>query len=116
MREELRALIERHCVTIARSTAELATLLKRAPDNESLTPALAITHEIRGSSGSIGFINVSEAAAELELALKALDSESDGPGPWKRAIASLESLEHTTRALRPEHSRLYDSDLSAFQC
>jgi hypothetical protein len=74
MQEELRALITRHCGTIAgkvESLAGMVTTLKsnRAHSGETLVMAIALTHEIRGSAGSIGFRDVFKVSSALEESL-----------------------------------------------
>lgn len=108
---QLQSLIARHCETIAgevetaaRSVAAL--LAGGAPD--ALRTAIEAAHKIVGSSGSIGFPEVSAAARELEVALKTLDPQTVSPGraDATRIATLLSQLATVAKAMAPERSSL----------
>lgn len=118
MQEELRALITRHCGTIAgkvESLAGIVTNLRHSSSHagETLVMAIALTHEIRGSAGSIGFRDVFKHASVLEDSLKrlskrdAIDAETSA-----ETLQQMNALSDLVITLRPEASSLYDADLS----
>lgn len=119
MQEELRALITRHCGTIAgkvESLAGIVTSLKHSPSRsgEALVMAIALTHEIRGSAGSIGFREVFKHASALEDSLKILSKRGVVPDPDSSAetFKQMNALSNLVLNLRPEASTLFDADLS----
>lgn len=71
--------------------------------------------EIVGASGSIGFDDLSAMASELEGKLVALQTPGLGVSPaMLQDVAALSGqLERLARATKPEHSRLYNTDLAA---
>lgn len=119
MQQELRTLITRHCGTIAGKVESLAGIvvnLKHDPAHagETLVMAIALTHEIRGSAGSIGFRGVFKTASDLEDSLKALSKKGDIPDADAAAEAfeRMNALSNLALNLRPEASTLFDADLS----
>jgi HPt (histidine-containing phosphotransfer) domain-containing protein len=114
MQEELRALIARHCGTIAgkvESLSGIVTGLARggAHAGEQIVTAIALAHEIRGSAGSIGFRDVFKAATALEDSLKVL---SKAGGAADNTVDRMNALADIALNLRPESSSLFDADLS----
>ena len=116
MQEQLRALIERHCLTLVSEAAAVRACLARLADPAADRAAVVaegtgLAHKIKGSSGSIGFGEISQAAQALEFYLRelarlegALDEAQVG-----RAIGLGRDLEARTAAIRPENSALYDA-------
>ena len=118
MQQELRTLITRHCGTIAgkvESLAGIVTNLRHNPAHagETLVMAIALTHDIRGSAGSIGFRDVFKTATNLEDALKVLSKKGDIPDAAAAAEAfeQMNALSDLALNLRPEASTLFDADL-----
>ncbi|MCX4246666.1 Hpt domain-containing protein [Paraliomyxa miuraensis] len=68
---------------------QLAALVERAhagASPEALAEALGAAHRLAGTSGSYGFVDVSEAVAALERALQRI---TEGEAEWELALASL---------------------------
>lgn len=77
LEDEIRAVVARHCETLLRDLEEVAESIARLykeRSDASVDAAIRISHRIKGSSGSIGFPAVSQAAAALEEALRAAAS------------------------------------------
>lgn len=114
MQDELRALIERHCVTLIGEAAAVRDCLARLADPAADRAAVVaqgagLAHKIKGSSGSIGFGEISRAAQALEVHLREL-ARLEGrldEAQVERAIGLGRELEAQTAAIRPEHSALY---------
>ncbi len=107
-------------MTVAGKSEQLSALLAGLGDphgNPAATveAAISLTHEIRGSAGSIGFGEVFSAATALEGFLKTLRGvHTRAPaGAVEEALCRLEALAETTKRLRPESSHLYYADVSA---
>ena len=85
MQEQLRALIEKHCATLAEEARAVGACLERrdgpnAPLAEVVAEAVRLVHKIKGSSGSIGFKEVSAVAQSLERLLRSIDGAGTTPG------------------------------------
>ncbi|MEX0644495.1 MAG: Hpt domain-containing protein [Parvularculaceae bacterium] len=118
--DELRELIARHCVTVAGKSRELSSVLVKLSEPQvslaqTVEAAISLTHEIRGSAGSIGFSEVSSAATALENFLKTLRGlQTCAPAAALDEISCrLDALTEATASLRPESSHLYNADVSA---
>ena len=119
MQDQLRALISRHCAWLTGQISDIAAALgaleagSGAP-RDVLRQAIELTHQISGTSGSMGFAEVSEAASDLEYHL--LDVETRGlaidASEIARILALFVALETVSSGLRAERSSLYDADLS----
>jgi HPt (histidine-containing phosphotransfer) domain-containing protein len=117
--EQLRALIRRHHVNLIDQVSSLGELLSKAATSPSdavtlVTKAQAITHQIKGSAGSIGFANVARAAAALDGSLKEMKAGSD-PIPADQLQPSqllLHDLHTAVVTTGPEKSTLYNADIS----
>jgi HPt (histidine-containing phosphotransfer) domain-containing protein len=106
---ELQMLIERHCQTIAGEVAAVSdslAVLWASGSAEAIRSSIEHAHKIVGSSGSIGFPEVSAAAAALEKALKALPQDDMTPGRRAPITALLEQLKVSAAAMAPEKSTL----------
>ncbi len=117
--DKLRSLIKVHCVTIKDNVSELEAGLSRLygqADQQSgciIEDARGLTHQLKGSSGSIGFRNVSSAAALLDDYLKSV-SELDrklNDSELQRISHMLDKLKREAVAIAPEHSSLYHAQL-----
>jgi HPt (histidine-containing phosphotransfer) domain-containing protein len=113
----LRALILRHCATLVERVGALGTIvlsLSTAGDRQrQIADGRALAHQIAGSSGSIGFDEISTLAADLEY--KFLELQGSGQSLDRTRLAEVASLyrklESAAQATSPEHSRLYNTDL-----
>jgi HPt (histidine-containing phosphotransfer) domain-containing protein len=119
MEEQLRALIERHCVTIREYVDAIGQLLTRISEPsssrpEALTEAESLAHQLKGSSGSIGFPDVSTAATALDNHLKYLCA-SDGTMTEEEQAKLLDlygELRRISAGISPESSTLYGMTIS----
>ena len=109
MQDKLRALVKRHCVTLAEQVATIGRLLDEAPCDGTVNPiarAQSITHQIKGTAGSMGF--VSSAAAVLDDNLKLLAHEPTASAEQMRLIRELFArLKGMSDEAKPETSSLY---------
>jgi HPt (histidine-containing phosphotransfer) domain-containing protein len=106
--DAIRALIEKHCATLRGEASDITSALSHWSDAPDLACARAIkaTHKIKGSSGTIGFHDVSMIAEQLEYAFRALEDEEEAL--LTREIYDLtHSLTETVSGLDPAQSSLY---------
>lgn len=113
--DKLRSLIKVHCVTIKDSVSELEASLSGLygqADRQSefiIEEARGLTHQLKGSSGSIGFRDVSNAAAILDDYLKSISGMDRklNDSELQRIFHMLGKLKRVTATISPEHSSLY---------
>lgn len=118
VRARLRDLLARHCIALARQTDELGRLLQQGLDpdcstREPLLTARSITHQAKGTSGSVGFPDMTNAAAALDDLLQVLITQ-DGPIPpvdVEAARALFDRFGAEAAACVPERSTLYHAHL-----
>lgn len=123
MQAEVRKLLITHCATLKREIEEIGTILhgldqgaSASQDGPLLAAGIARAHKIKGSSGSIGFMKVSAAARDLEMALRAAaESTASGAGRTGTVAQSHAVLAEVISAVRPEDSRLFAADFSLFE-
>lgn len=118
VREQIRALLQRHCTTIKAQVEEVEAALSGVVTSEdhqaaSIRVAQGLTHQIKGTSGSMGYRETSAAAATLDQTLKALltDTGSISPAQLQHALDLLRDLQRHARNASPEASSLYSADL-----
>ena len=117
MQEQLRALVERHLVNLVEQLATVTELL--TPKGGALAvaqvvEAQAITHQIKGTAGSMGFPDIGAAAGALDEYLKTLATRT-GPIPTvelQPALELLGTLRRIAEATTPAMSALYNAELS----
>jgi len=119
MQDQLRALVREHHGNLLKQIDRLGQLLSSisVPDAgcaEAIAEAKALTHQIKGAGGSIGFQDVSCAATILDDDLKGLvdlgaQVTSD---QIQRSLALFGDLQRTAQGTTPESSTLYSADLS----
>lgn len=115
MQDRLNILLEKHCETIKGSVTALGRLLADLSAGTSSDPiaeveaAEALTHQLKGSSGTAGFQDVSRAATVLDDHLKVLcKSEPAGVASGMgEAMTLYQTLERIARNTTPNSSRLY---------
>ena len=118
MLEELRALVRRHCTTLAVEAEAVGACLARFTDpdqkeSDICAEGIELTHKIKGSSGSIGFQNISEASKRLEHCFRSL-SEAEMPLSQTQkdeAVTFYGELEQLIRTISPEDSSLYNASI-----
>lgn len=118
IQEQLRGLVERHHANFGEQIAVVARLLGQSGRENvacaRIAEAQAITHQMKGTAGSMGFPEVGAAAAALDESLKLL-KVLPGPvtaGQRTRALELLASLQGIAARTTPEMSTLYNADLS----
>ena len=111
MQGQLRALIKRHCITLAEQVATIGRLLAESRCDEkrnSIARAQSVTHQIKGTAGSIGFAAVSSAAEELDDILKLLAQEPTASTEQMLVVRELFArLKELSHGAKPELSTLY---------
>jgi HPt (histidine-containing phosphotransfer) domain-containing protein len=120
MQAQLRTLVERHHANFAEQLETVARLLQPADEDSGAVPqarvveAQAITHQMKGTAGSMGFAQVGAAATALDDSLKLLKRIPDPIQPAQRqaSIDLLATLQSVTARTTPETSTLYNADLS----
>ena len=117
---EVRELISGYCPTLNAEIAELGSILQRIDAARSdwkttLADAYEVAHRIKGSTGMIGFSQVSIEARSLELKLRELASAqllaSEACAELNALFISLKSM---AASLRPEDSDLFNTDFTDF--
>jgi HPt (histidine-containing phosphotransfer) domain-containing protein len=115
MQEKLNRLIEKHCASIKHTVSQVGGLLAQIRDGAASAPldsvceAEALAHQLKGSTGTVGFREVCEAATALDDHLKILcraDSEAviNGIGDTMLLFDRLSAIVST---ITPSASTLY---------
>lgn len=106
---KLDVLIAHHCETLKEMMNELTKLYRQGsssgpPDAHTM----GVLHKIKGSSGTIGFMNVNVAATSLEELLQASAANGWERDAYRGEIEErLMSLENLVREIQPEQSSLF---------
>lgn len=119
IQEQLRVLLTRHCASINADVDTIGRSLSDVLDPDanqaaSIRNALAVVHQIKGTSGSMGYPALSAAAGRLEGCLKGLEPQAGriSAGELQPVMIDLRALERQARSMTPEVSPLYSVDLS----
>lgn len=122
IQEQLRALIARHCATIRHTVEAIGRSLEETADPWSsagmaVARAEALAHQLKGSSGSVGFHGVSAAATALDDRLKVLCAADATviASQMPRVRALYEALQEEASSLTPQSSTLYNVELPALR-
>ncbi len=115
MQQELQHLITRHCKTLVQESAAIGECLSELNHNHTnenpiLAEAIGLAHKIKGSSGSIGFAQVSECARALEGHMRTA-AVTDGPlgyERYSRIMAWYKRLDYVVNTLTSEQSSLFN--------
>lgn len=78
MRNELVALLEKHCGTIRSEAENIDDCMREMGPNsgdEDIQKTIYLVHKIKGSAGALGFLPLSSTAHDLEYALRDLDEK-----------------------------------------
>lgn len=117
MQEKLRRLIGRHSTWLHDIMPALrhnlsSLLVQGDADNDAVRAAKVIVHQIKGSSGSVGFREVSEAATQLDGHLAQLIQADTTASPEERQIlgALCIELQNIVDGVEPQASTLYNVD------
>ena len=117
--DQLQALLVRHCASIKDEIAAINRKLDEArqradPSGGVMRETLELVHRINGSSGSLGFLDLSSAAARLEDILKTMIEAPCLPEQF--AFADVFDLFADVKAIAertsPENSSLFGFDLN----
>ncbi len=118
VQEELRALIERNYLKLCEQLEAVTRLLvERDPeapfDQALIAAAQSLTHQLRGSAGTIGFSRLSAAAAELDESLSRLmfDQSPVAADRLEGCLGLLIALRSIAAQTTPDMSALYRADL-----
>jgi HPt (histidine-containing phosphotransfer) domain-containing protein len=119
VQEQMRDLLKRHCTNLLDQVEMVGQLLSQSCDvgAQSPTPiakAQNITHQIIGTTGSMGFPDVAAAASALDdnLQLLAADQHRVSQSQLQVSKQLFARLQKVASQATPERSRLYDADLS----
>lgn len=119
MQDQLRALVREHHGNLLKQIDRLGQVLSSisVPDASSadaIAEAKALTHQIKGAGGSIGFQDVSRGATVLDDYLKELVElgAQVTPDQMQRSLALFGDLQRMAQGTTPESSTLYNTDLS----
>lgn len=118
VQEQMRDILKRYCLKLLDQIEILDRLLTQSGGignqcSATLASARIVTHEMKGTGGSLGFPDIAAAAAALDDDLRLLakqDCISEHQlQVTKEAFAHLQAI---ASQLTPERSALYDADLS----
>ncbi len=119
MQEQLRALVERHLANLVVELARVSELLTPNSDTGALplaqvVAAQEITHQLKGTAGSMGFSEIGATASALDENLKTLKKMPDpiSAAQLQPALELLGSLRRIAESTTPAMSALYNADLS----
>lgn len=122
MQEQLRALVTKHCETLACELLEIKTCLDGlgqpvTADADAIANGYAHAHKVKGSSGSLGFAEISAAAETLEHCLRDLGRSGAAVGPSERELifGHYDLLARLINAIEPEQSTLFNAQFPAGQ-
>lgn len=115
MQEKLRKLIDRHCTwlhdTMPALRHNLSPLITQGDaDNDAVRAAKVISHQIKGSSGSVGFREISEAATRLDGHIGQLMEAKVTASPEDRQTLDTLCIElqNIVAIVEPQTSALYN--------
>jgi HPt (histidine-containing phosphotransfer) domain-containing protein len=115
VQDRLNILLEKHCETIKSTVTELGRMLADMSASIPSDPiaeaeaAEGLAHQLKGSSGTAGFHEVSRAATALDDHLKVLcrGEPTAVAGGMGEAMSLFQTLERITQSTTPNSSRLY---------
>jgi HPt (histidine-containing phosphotransfer) domain-containing protein len=114
VQEKLNLLLEKHCATIKNTVEVVGDHLKRARDDgadqwPAIEEAAALSHQLKGSSGTAGFRDICVAATALNDHLKNLNAQGDTDIRLavERGLELYEKLSIAAQAANPQTSSLY---------
>lgn len=118
--DKIVALIERGRASLLTQVSAVGRLLRECPVEGAnvgdIAEAQSLTHQIKGTSGSIGFMELASAATALDKELQTLLKQSahvekNNLHTSQALLARLESIAAITYC---KNSTLYEMDLSSF--
>jgi len=117
VQQQVRDILTRYCAKLPGQLEILDDALSNrsavgAP-SLTITEIWEITHEMRGTAGSLGFADISAAAAALDDNLKLLGKQDGVSAAELRVSKTLFArLREIASQATPQKSKLYDADLS----
>ncbi len=115
MQEQLRELITRHCTTLANELAAMDACFANInqPNAEhaaAVKEGIEHAHKIKGSSGSIGFPEISAAAASLEFCFRDIAEHNAvvSPSQKEKLAGCYSDLARLIGSVKPQQSTLYN--------
>ena len=115
MQEQLRELITKHCTTLANELAAMDACFKNisqpgAECIDAVKEGIEHAHKIKGSSGSIGFPEISAAAASLEFCFRdiAASNAAVSPAQQEKLVGCYGDLARLIGSVKPQQSTLYN--------
>jgi HPt (histidine-containing phosphotransfer) domain-containing protein len=116
VQDKLNLLIEKHCETIKRHVETLGTMLSSIAGGVAdplgvIEEAEALAHQLKGSSGTAGFGEISRTATALDDHLKIL-CRGSADGLSTRLVKAMElfqALQRAAQAATPHSSALYQA-------
>lgn len=117
--QQIRALLQKHCSTIRELVETMVSLSAQVSDSSADSGELVarlegLAHQLKGSSGSIGFSGISAKATQLDDCLKRIVHNDRGldAADWQASVSLLDELRRLAGDVVPEKSALYNFDLS----
>ena len=118
MQEQLRELITKHCATLEVELEAVRLCVKRlenhaVPAGQTIQEGIEVTHKIKGSSGSIGFADISAASETLEHYFRSLPEniETLDDEACQKLAVHFQTLEQLVTTIKPENSSLFNVSL-----
>jgi HPt (histidine-containing phosphotransfer) domain-containing protein len=118
VQEQMRDLLKRYCTRLFGQLETLDQLLSQScgidtHSSAPLTEAQNITHEMKGTSGSLGFSDIAAAASALDNDLKRLARQGCvSRSQLRNSRALFARLREVASQATPQKSALYFADLS----
>ena len=109
MRDQILALVTHHCDTIRQEASEIAELMSHgAASLDANRAALeSKVHKLKGGSGTIGFVEISSVALQMELVLREDKCRPLDPDEVERLQQENARLQAMVRDITPDQSTLY---------
>ena len=113
MRDKLNLLLIKHCATIKDTVRLLGQHLRAVGGDgaevsaQALEEAVALAHQLKGSSGTAGFQDICAATTVLHDHLKGLNASSGERPEMRQAMVLYERLDAAAQAAAPQSSALY---------
>lgn len=109
MRDQILDLVSRHCDTLRREAADIAATMPavRADDPGGRASLVASVHKLKGSSGSIGFAEISASAKLMEDVLRGAVGRTFTAAERERLSGLHTTLQDSIARIAPEQSTLF---------
>ncbi|WOI58253.1 Hpt domain-containing protein [Palleronia sp. LCG004] len=109
MRDKILDLVTRHCATLRVEAAEIDAAMADLARDPSGTGSDLVgrVHKLKGSSGSIGFTEISELCRQMEEILRAAQGRPRTEADLTEIRARHAMLRDRIAGIAPEHSTLY---------